>query len=89
MSKTKTYQLYINGQWEDSVSNTLDTVYSPTTEEVVGQVQNGNEADALRALQALKQHSNLGGLLLQDSVLNCYSSLLKKLKQMLIIWQSF
>ena len=52
MSKTKTYQLYINGQWEDSVSNTLDTVYSPTTEEVVGQVQNGNEADALRALQA-------------------------------------
>ena len=52
MSKTKTYQLYINGQWEDSVSNTLDAVYSPTTEEVVGQVQNGNEADALRALQA-------------------------------------
>lgn len=52
MSKTKTYQLYINGQWEDSISNTLDTVYSPTTEEVVGQVQNGNEADALRALQA-------------------------------------
>lgn len=52
MSKTKTYQLYINGQWEDSVSNALDTVYSPTTEEVVGQVQNGNEADALRALQA-------------------------------------
>ena len=52
MSKTKTYQLYINGQWEDSVSNELDTVYSPTTEEVVGQVQNGNEADALRALQA-------------------------------------
>ena len=52
MSKTKTYQLYINGQWEESVSNALDTVYSPTTEEVVGQVQNGNEADALRALQA-------------------------------------
>lgn len=52
MSKTKTYQLYINGQWENSVSNTLDTVYSPTTEEVVGQVQNGNEVDALRALQA-------------------------------------
>ena len=52
MSKTKTYQLYINGQWVDSVSNELDTVYSPTTEEVVGQVQNGNEADALKALQA-------------------------------------
>ena len=52
MSKTKTYQLYINGQWEDSVSNALDTVYSPTTEEVVGQVQNGNEADALKALKA-------------------------------------
>jgi lactaldehyde dehydrogenase/glycolaldehyde dehydrogenase len=52
MSKTKTYQLYINGQWEDSVSNALDTVYSPATEEVVGQVQNGNEADALKALQA-------------------------------------
>ena len=52
MSKTKTYQLYINGQWEDSVSNTLDTVYSPSTEEVVGQVQNGNEADALKALKA-------------------------------------
>ncbi len=52
MSETKTYQLYINGQWENSVSNELDTVYSPATEEIVGQVQNGNEADALRALQA-------------------------------------
>ena len=88
MSKTKTYQLYINGQWEDSVSNTLDTVYSPTTEEVVGQVQNGNEADALRALQAAEAAQQSWSLLLQDSVLNCLS-LLKKLKQMLIIWQSF
>ena len=54
----------------------------------------GFGAEALPASLAqpvtqLKQHSNPGGLLLQDSGLNCCLSLLKKLKQMLIIWQNF
>ena len=52
MSEIKEYKLFINGKWQDSLSGELDTVFNPTTEEVVGKVQNGNEQDAELALQA-------------------------------------
>lgn len=52
MADIKTYKLFINGRWQESLSGELDAVYSPTTEDIVGKVQNGNEADAILALRA-------------------------------------
>ena len=51
MSEIKTYKLFIDGKWQDSLSGELDTVYSPINEEVVGYVQNGNEQDAQKVLE--------------------------------------
>ena len=52
MSEIKEYKLFINGKWQDALSGELDKVFDPTTEEVVGKVQNGNEQDAKLALEA-------------------------------------
>ena len=52
MSEIKEYKLFINGKWQDALSGELDIVFDPTTEEVVGKVQNGNEQDAELALKA-------------------------------------
>ncbi|MEM6347428.1 MAG: aldehyde dehydrogenase [Bacteroidota bacterium] len=50
-----TYKQYINGQWIDSDSGELDQILNPSTEAVVGMVQNGTEADAIKALTAAKE----------------------------------
>lgn len=56
-TETKNYKLYINGNWEDSVTAETARVLNPSTEEVIGTVQNGNEKDAERALQAAQAAS--------------------------------
>jgi lactaldehyde dehydrogenase / glycolaldehyde dehydrogenase len=48
----KNYQLFINGQWRESVSGETAEVISPSSEVVVGTVQKGTEADALAVLKA-------------------------------------
>ena len=55
MNKTKTYQLYINGEWVPSKSGLTAEVLNPATEEVFGIVQDGNEEDADLALQAAEK----------------------------------
>ena len=46
------YKLYINGDWVDSATGQITEVLNPSTEGVVGTVQNGNEVDAKKALEA-------------------------------------
>ncbi len=48
----KDYQLLINGYWVNSRSGKLGEILNPSTEEVVGHVQMGNEIDADLALHA-------------------------------------
>lgn len=48
------FNQFINGQWVPSSSKELSHIINPTTEEIVGQVQQGNQADAEAALQAAK-----------------------------------
>ena len=48
----KTYQLYINGKWQDAVNGELKNVYSPTNEDLIAKIQDGDEADAIKALKA-------------------------------------
>ncbi|GGA79309.1 aldehyde dehydrogenase [Neiella marina] len=51
----KDYQLFINGQWQDSVTGATVEVLSPSTGEVVATIQDGNEVDAEAALKAAEQ----------------------------------
>lgn len=46
------YQQYINGQWRVSNSGKLDHILNPSTEEIVGSVQDGTKEDAMAALEA-------------------------------------
>ncbi|MEM6768335.1 MAG: aldehyde dehydrogenase [Bacteroidota bacterium] len=54
-TNTKTYSQFINGKWVPSSSGKLDKILNPTNEEVIGQVQDGNESDAIQALEAAHQ----------------------------------
>lgn len=55
MSTTKTYQLFINGNWVDASSGETADILNPATEEVVGTVQIGDETDALKALKVAEK----------------------------------
>ena len=55
MTEVKTYKQFINGEWVTSDSGKTIEVFSPSTEEVVGYVQDGTVADAESALQAAKK----------------------------------
>ncbi|PHN02735.1 aldehyde dehydrogenase [Flavilitoribacter nigricans] len=46
------YQLFINGQWVTAGTGMIDEIVNPMNETIVGTVENGNAADAVRALQA-------------------------------------
>ncbi|MEL6653348.1 MAG: aldehyde dehydrogenase family protein, partial [Bacteroidota bacterium] len=46
------YKQYINGQWQTSSSGKLDQILNPSTEEIVGSVQDGTKEDAIAALEA-------------------------------------
>ena len=50
----RTYQLYINGEWVDSKSNTTFPVYDPASEEVIAQAPDANADDVNRAVAAAK-----------------------------------
>lgn len=50
-----TYQQYILGQWVPSNSGETENILNPSTEELVGVVQNGTAEDARKALEAAKQ----------------------------------
>lgn len=52
MNAMKEYKLFIDGKWISSLSGKTDDVLSPSTGEVIGAVQNGNEQDAVKALEA-------------------------------------
>lgn len=51
----KNYNLFINGQWVNSTSNSTDNIINPTNETIVGTVQNGTAEDAHAALVAAEQ----------------------------------
>lgn len=46
------FRLFINGNWEAAGSGITEDILSPTDETVIGTVQQGDAADANRALQA-------------------------------------
>ncbi len=52
MSTHKSYDLFINGEWVKASSGKSEDILSPSTEEVVGSVQMGEEPDAQKALEA-------------------------------------
>ncbi len=52
MSNIKSYDLFINNEWLKSDSGETAEVISPSTEEVVGLIQNGTVTDTEKALQA-------------------------------------
>lgn len=51
----KRYQMYVNGQWVDAKNGKLDIVLNPSTEEVIAEIQDGDESDALAVLTAAKE----------------------------------
>lgn len=55
MEETKTYQLWINGEWTASKAGVTADVLNPANEELVGIVQDGNEEDADIALKAAEK----------------------------------
>lgn len=55
MKNVKEYQLFINGQWKSSESGKTIDVISPSTEEVVGRVQDGTPEEAVEALKAAEK----------------------------------
>jgi betaine-aldehyde dehydrogenase len=53
-AEVATYKLFINGEWVESQSGKTFPVYDPSTEEVIAQVQDGNEEDVNRAVAAAR-----------------------------------
>lgn len=51
----KTYQLFIDGKWSDAQEKKSKHVYSPTSEEIIAVIQDGDAQDAERALQAAQR----------------------------------
>ncbi len=51
----KRYQMYVNGQWIDAKSGKLDVVLNPSTEQVIAEIQDGDESDAEHVLTVAKQ----------------------------------
>ena len=55
MSSIKEYKLFIDGQWKTSKSGKTLDVISPSTEEIVGRVQDGTPEEAVEALAAAER----------------------------------
>ncbi len=51
----KTYQMYINGAWENSEAGATAEVLNPSTGKVIATIQDGTEVDAQRALEAAEE----------------------------------
>jgi betaine-aldehyde dehydrogenase len=56
----RTYKMYINGQWVESVSNQTFPVYDPSTEEVIARVPDANAQDVDRAVSAARAAFDVG-----------------------------
>jgi betaine-aldehyde dehydrogenase len=54
------YRMYINGRFEDSVSNRWFPVYDPSTEQVIAEVSDGNAADVDSAVTAARSAFDSG-----------------------------
>jgi len=52
VNKLLNYKLFVGGEWIESDSGKTVEVLNPSTEEVIGTVQSGNEKDAQKALEA-------------------------------------
>src|ERR1700757_3556030 len=52
--EVKTYQLFINGEWEKSASGKTFPVYDPASEEIIAQVPDANAEDVNRAVGAAR-----------------------------------
>src|ERR1700757_4503600 len=52
--EVKTYQLFINGEWEKSASGKTFPVYDPASEDVIAQVPDANADDVNRAVAAAR-----------------------------------
>ena len=50
----KTYQLFIDGRWQESASKATVPVIDPSTEEVIAQVPDANSQDVDRAVRAAR-----------------------------------
>ncbi|WOO40854.1 aldehyde dehydrogenase [Rubellicoccus peritrichatus] len=46
------YKLFINGEWVDASGSETDEVLNPSTDELIGTIQNGDTSDANKAIQA-------------------------------------
>ncbi len=55
MAEIKEYQLFIDGEWKTSTSGETIDIISPSTEEIVGRVQNGTAEEAIEALEAAEK----------------------------------
>ncbi len=51
----KHYQLFINGQWVNAQSGSIDHIYNPANESLVGTIQNATSAEAILALRAASE----------------------------------
>ena len=52
MAQIKEYRLFIDGEWRASASGETIDIISPSTERVIGKVQNGTPEEAVEALEA-------------------------------------
>ncbi|USD62505.1 aldehyde dehydrogenase [Vibrio sp. SCSIO 43140] len=51
----KRYQMYVGGEWVDAKSKQIESVISPSTEEVIAEIQNADESDADWVLDVAKK----------------------------------
>ncbi|MFJ8244793.1 NAD-dependent succinate-semialdehyde dehydrogenase [Peribacillus asahii] len=52
LKSSKKYQLFINGEWKNSISNQFIEVINPATGNIVGQVASGNIVETKEAIDA-------------------------------------
>ena len=50
----KTYRMYINGEWVESISKCTFPVYEPSSEEILAYAQEANAEDVNRAVIAAR-----------------------------------
>ncbi|MGL6259445.1 aldehyde dehydrogenase [Vibrio sp. WXL103] len=51
----KRYQMFVNGEWIDAKNGKVDQVISPSTEEVIAEIQDADQADADYVLEVAKK----------------------------------
>jgi len=54
-TEIKKYQMYINGEFVESISKEITQVISPATEEVISEIPKGTVEDVRRAIDSAEQ----------------------------------